>query len=88
MLEEAQEVREALEKGEGLEEELGDLLFAAVNVARLAKVQPELALKGAVDKFVRRFEATEGLIHSDGKRMEDMTLDEMDAYWDRVKKSM
>ncbi len=88
VLEEAQEVREALEKGEGLEEELGDLLFAAVNVARLAKIQPELALKGAVDKFVRRFEATEGLIHSDGKRMEDMTLDEMDAYWDRVKKSM
>ena len=88
VLEEAQEVREALETGEGVEEELGDLLFAAVNVARLAKVQPELALKGAVDKFVRRFEATEGLIHSDGKRMEEMTLEEMDAYWDRVKKSM
>ena len=86
--EEAEEVRAALDSGEGVAEELGDLLFAAVNVARLAKVQPELALKGAVDKFVNRFEATERLILADGKRMEDMTLAEMDAYWDRVKRTM
>jgi tetrapyrrole methylase family protein / MazG family protein len=88
VLEEAGEVLEALKTGHGVEEELGDLLFAAVNVARLAKVQPELALGGATEKFVRRFEATERLILADGKRMEDMTLPEMDAYWDRVKRTM
>ena len=83
--EEAEEVREALISGEGVEEELGDLLFSAVNVARLAKVAPELALKSAIDKFMGRFEQTEKRILEDGKRMEDMTLHEMDAYWDRVK---
>ena len=88
VLEEAREVEEALKTGKGLEEELGDLLFAAVNVARLAKIQPELALGGATEKFVRRFEATERLITEDGKRMEDMSLGEMDAYWDRVKRTM
>lgn len=84
--EETQEVHEALISGEGVEEELGDLLFAAVNVARLAKVAPELALKGAIDKFLSRFEKTEKLILDDGKRMEDMTLGEMDVYWDKVKR--
>jgi len=86
VLEEAGEVLEALKSGQGLEEELGDLLFAAVNVARLSKIQPELALEGATQKFVKRFEATERLIAGDGKRMQDMTLPEMDAYWDRVKR--
>ncbi len=86
--EETDEVRAALESGEGVAEEVGDLLFAAVNVARLAGVQPELALKGAVDKFVGRFEAVERLILQDGRRMEDMTLPEMDVYWDRVKRTM
>jgi tetrapyrrole methylase family protein/MazG family protein len=88
VLEEAREVEEALKTGIGLEEELGDLLFAAVNVARLAKIQPELALGGATEKFVRRFEATERLILEDGRRMEEMSLGEMDVYWDRVKKTM
>ncbi len=83
--EEADEVKAALKTGEGLEEELGDLLFACVNVARLAKVDPELALHAAVDKFIRRFSAIEQAITADGKRMQDMTLTEMDAYWDRVK---
>lgn len=88
VFEEAGEVRDALARAEGVEEELGDLLFAAVNVSRLAKIQPELALAAAVDKFLRRFEATERAILADGKRMEDMTLPEMDAYWDRVKRKM
>ncbi len=87
VIEEAGEVLEALKTGQGVEEELGDLLFAAVNVARLAKIQPELALGAATEKFVGRFEATERLILDDGKRMEDMSLAEMDVYWDRVKRN-
>jgi tetrapyrrole methylase family protein/MazG family protein len=88
VFEEAGEVRDALAAAQGVEEEVGDLLFAAVNVARLAKLAPELALQRAVDKFLRRFEAVEGAILADGRRMEDMTLAEMDVYWDAEKRTM
>ena len=83
--EEADEVTSALSSGAGLEEELGDLLFACVNVCRLAKVQPELALSGAVQKFTGRFEAMERKILAAGRRLEEMTLPQMDVYWDQVK---
>ena len=85
VLEEAAEVRAELEASRDPEKELGDLLFAAVNVARLCGVQPELALGQATEKFIVRFEKMEAAITADGKRMKDMTLPEMDAYWDRVK---
>jgi uncharacterized protein YabN with tetrapyrrole methylase and pyrophosphatase domain len=85
--EEADEVMDALTEGspERIEDELGDLFFAAVNVARLKKVDPDLALTAATDKFERRFKLTEKLILEDGKRFEDMTLPEMDEYWERAK---
>jgi MazG family protein len=87
--EEADEVRLAMLEGDKdhIAEEIGDLLFACVNVARLLKVDPELALGAASDKFMRRFVAMEQLILSDGKSLSDMCLDEMDEYWDRIKKS-
>ena len=66
-------------------EELGDLLFSCVNVARLCKLDPETLLTAATDKFVRRFTGMENLIISDGKALEDLTLSEMDVYWNRVK---
>ena len=90
VLEEAGEVREAIESGESahISEEIGDLLFACVNTARLLKVDPELALGEATEKFMRRFIAMEALILSDGRHFEGMTLDEMDLYWEKVKKSV
>ena len=87
--EEADEVLAAINSGdkENLAEEIGDLLFACVNVARLVKVDPELALSAATDKFMKRFISMEALILSEGKRLEGMSLTEMDSYWDRIKLS-
>ena len=74
-----------LEAGRDPLEELGDLLFSCVNVARLAGVDPELALTRAVEKFIRRFAAMEKLIVTDEKSLKDLTLQEMDVYWNQVK---
>lgn len=88
--EEAEEVLEAIAAGdrERIEDEVGDLFFAAVNVARLKKVDPDLALTAATDKFEKRFKLTEKLVLADGKRFEDMTLPEMDVYWERAKEEL
>lgn len=83
--EEADEVRAELEEGRDPGEELGDLLFSCVNVARLAGQEPELLLKAATEKFIRRFTEMEKLIISDEKSLEGLTLAEMDVYWNRVK---
>lgn len=82
--EEADELAEA-QSADNLREELGDLLFAVVNVARMLKIEPELALKDAIDKFIRRFEAMEQKAHSAKKQLSDMDLAAMDALWDEVK---
>lgn len=85
--EEADELKAAAEEGpERLKEETGDLLFSAVNVARLLKLDPEEALTEATDKFLSRFKRMETRILEDGKALKDMTLPEMDAYWDAIKK--
>jgi len=86
--EEADEVLEELKAGRDPGEELGDLLFSCVNVARLAGQEPELLLKAATEKFIRRFTAMENLIISDGKSLEGLTLAEMDVYWNRVKETL
>ncbi len=86
--EEADEVLAELKAGRDPGEELGDLLFSCVNVARLAGQEPELLLKSATEKFIRRFTAMENLVISDEKSLEGLTLAEMDVYWNRVKASM
>ena len=85
--EEAEEVLRELEGGapEKLEMELGDLFFACVNVARLSGVDPQEALQKATEKFIARFCAMENAILQDGKRLEGLTLSEMDVYWERSK---
>ena len=85
--EEADEVLEAIYAGDAarIEDEVGDLFFTAVNVARLEKVDPDLALTAATDKFEKRFKLTEKLITEDGRKFEDMTLPEMDLYWEQAK---
>jgi ATP diphosphatase len=68
-----------------LEEELGDLLFVAANLARHAKVDPGAALRRANHKFERRFRAMEAMAAADGVRLADLPLDAQDRYWDRAK---
>ena len=85
MSEEAGELRQALDENSNIGEELGDLIFSCVNVARLCGQDPEQALSAATDKFVDRFTRMERAILDDGKRLPDMTLEEMDKYWDSIK---
>lgn len=85
--EETAELKEAMEEHTNVAEELGDLLFAVVNVARLQKQNPELALCSATEKFTRRFAAMEALASKRSLALENMTLSQMDALWDEVKKA-
>ena len=66
-------------------EELGDVLFSVVNVARFMKVDPAYALEMTNAKFLRRFTAVEDEIIASGRRMKDCTLADMDAIWDRLR---
>ena len=88
--EEAAELREAIGADAGhdrIAEEVGDLLFVAVNVARLAGVDPESSLKAASRKFRRRFRHVEQRLAESGRKPADSTLDEMDGYWDEAKRT-
>ena len=83
--EETAELRRALEGDGDPVEELGDLLFAAVNTARFLKADPEDCLNAATDKFSARFRRVEALAAARGARLEDLSLAEMDKLWDEVK---
>ena len=85
--EELSELKEAVANGGNVAEELGDLLFSAVNAARFLKVDPEDALNGATDKFIGRFRRVEAGAAGQGKAMEDMSLAELDQLWDRAKET-
>jgi ATP diphosphatase len=85
--EEAGEIRAAIKLGDkaGIEDEIGDLLFAVVNLARHLDVEPESALRGTNSKFERRFASIEHALAEHGKKPRDATLDEMDALWNVAK---
>ena len=86
--EEIAELRAELEQGasaERLSDEIGDLLFAAVNLARHLEVDGETALRQANAKFERRFRAIEEALRARGRRLEDASLDEMEALWQEAK---
>ena len=85
--EETGELAEALESGEqgAIAGEIGDLLFTAVNLARLCGVDPESALRAANRKFRSRFGAIEEEAARRGVTLEEMTLDEMDEIWEGTK---
>jgi tetrapyrrole methylase family protein/MazG family protein len=70
---------------ERITDELGDAMFALVNLSRFLKVQPELALTGTISKFIRRFEYIEQQSTKAGKKLEDMSLAEMDELWNEAK---
>jgi MazG family protein len=70
-----------------IEEEAGDLLFAAVNVARFLHVDPEIALKKANAKFAARFKSMEALARESGRELADVPREEMERLWERAKES-
>jgi len=88
--EELTEVEEALQAGDmgKVEEEIGDLLFSVVNLARKAGVQAETAMAAANEKFMRRFHAMQSRLESEGRSLEAASLEEMDAAWDEVKRAV
>ena len=86
LCEEVEELKSAIAQDTNIEEELGDLLFAAVNVSRFVKVDPEGALDGACEKFARRFRQVEEMATKNGQALEHMSLTEMDKLWETVKK--
>ncbi|MBQ3578088.1 MAG: nucleoside triphosphate pyrophosphohydrolase [Firmicutes bacterium] len=88
--EEISELKEAFSKQQGRErlaEELGDLLFAVVNVSRFLDIDPEDALNAASRKFMDRFAYVEKAAAAAGRRLEDMSLAEMDVLWDQAKEN-
>jgi MazG family protein len=89
--EEIRELREAVAatgpKSPEAEEELGDLLFSLVNVARKLGIEPEAALRVANDKFQRRFDDLERQVVASGKKLRDLSLDELEVHWQAAKEN-
>jgi len=88
VVEELAELDEARARGnaDDIAEELGDLLFANAQLARQLGIDPEDALRAANDKFARRFRALERSLTAAGEDWSELTLDEMEARWQRVKR--
>jgi MazG family protein len=88
--EEVDEVRAAVANGSAasrdhIEEEMGDLLFTIANLSRQLGIEPETALRKANDKFTRRFETMERTIEGTGRKLTDLTLEELEREWQRAK---
>lgn len=71
---------------EKIEEEFGDVLFALINYARFLNINPETALEKTNKKFIKRFQSLETKIKNKGKDLKEMSLDEMETYWQQAKK--
>ncbi|MFM7018283.1 nucleoside triphosphate pyrophosphohydrolase [Flavobacterium sp.] len=86
--EELQELQEEVAKGnqDAMESEFGDVLFSLINYARFLKINPEDALERTNKKFIKRFQYLENKAVEMGKSLSDMTLSEMDVFWDEAKK--
>lgn len=83
--EELEEFKEAAPEDKELE--FGDLLFSLINYSRFVNINPETALEKTNKKFIHRFNYLEDKTRSANKKMEDMTLEEMDIYWNEAKKT-
>ena len=88
MQEEKSELLEAVDSGnaEHIEEEAGDLFFSVINYVRFLKVDAENALELTNKKFIKRFKQMEDAVQQNGMSLGNMTLVEMDAIWNEIKK--
>jgi nucleoside triphosphate diphosphatase len=86
--EELGELKRAIESEDqkSIEDEIGDLLFAVVNLSRKCKLDAESALQAATDKFARRFNLLEDELRARGKKLGDVDLAELDAIWNEIKR--
>ena len=87
LTEETNELKDAIGKNENIEEEIGDMLFVVLNLARKLDIDAETALKRTNRKFRQRFGYIEKTLKSGGKTLEDSNLAEMDALWNEAKNS-
>lgn len=79
------ELKKAISENSNVEEELGDVLFSAVNVSRICGFDSEEALSKSSDKFIERFRKTEDLVRCEGLDMKSLDIDELDVYWRKAK---
>lgn len=88
--EETEELNEALGNGDKrhIKEELGDLLFTVVNIARFLEIDPEEALNATTEKFINRFDYIEKSAISKGQSLESMSLNDMDLLWEEAKNEL
>lgn len=87
--EEIKELEVEVEKNsENIEEEFGDVLFSLINYARFININPEDALSKTNNKFITRFQKMEEFIENDLKKIEDLSLNEMDLYWEKAKETL
>jgi ATP diphosphatase len=86
IIEEAREITEATGP-DHLETEIGDLLFSVVNLARWRQIDPESALRATNARFTRRFKQMELLAAAQGRSLEQMSIQEMDALWEEAKRA-
>ena len=87
VIEELDELKVEVEKGNNdrVESEFGDVLFALTNYARFININPEDALERTNKRFIKRFQIMEKLIKKENLQLDNMTLQEMDMYWDKAK---
>ena len=90
IIEELGEIDAAQQAGDfaAIEDEVGDLLFSVVNLARHLRVDPEAALAAANNKFMRRFRQMEGVLRDAGRDPADMSIDELEEAWQHAKTSV
>ncbi len=88
LTEEIEELKEAIQEGNSdhIEEELGDVLFSAVNVSRFVKVDAEKALYNACEKFISRFSKMERLANEENIKINETSLEALDELWEKAKK--
>ena len=85
--EEFSELREAIAEGDAAarEEEMGDLLLTVTSLCRKLKIDPEVALNRATDKFIDRFDVVETAVREQGKEMDEVSLEDLNRIWDEIK---
>jgi tetrapyrrole methylase family protein/MazG family protein len=87
--EEVAETKEAISRRKAvrIKEEIGDLLFSIVNLARFQNINAEECMDSAISRFIRRFQCVEERVRKEGRQVKDCTLAELDAHWESVKKT-